>query len=184
MIKHKLIDKGSVAHALITSVHEPNILIPVKVTIKDIKFDEYNPLYLVKIVKFYDNINFLKKYFIGNSFSNSFGKKPRPFWISNDINTVQKLENHLNKEGERFYVVVDSIHTVRYKNELEDIFSKIQDFLILRNISELKELTTRNLYAGPYKYNTKIEFLASLRNMLISKITDMKISWDEFVKRL
>ena len=66
MIKHKLIDKGSVAHALISSVHEPNILMPVKVTIKDIKFDEYNPLYLVKIVKFYDNINFLKKYFIGN----------------------------------------------------------------------------------------------------------------------
>ena len=40
MIKHKLIDKGSVAHALLSSVHEPNVLIPVKVTIKDIKFDD------------------------------------------------------------------------------------------------------------------------------------------------
>jgi len=184
MIKHKLIDKGSVAHALISSVHEPNVLIPVKVTIKDIKFDEYNPTYLVKIVKFYDNINFLKKYFIGNSFSNSFGKKPRPFWIPEDIKTVQKLENYLNKEDSRFYVVVDSIHTVRYKNELEDLFNKIQDFLILRNITELKELTTRGLYSGGYKYNTQIEFLSSLRNMLIGKIVDMKVTWDEFTKRL
>jgi len=184
MIKHKLIDKGSVAHALISSVHEPNILMPVKVTIKDIKFDEYNPLYLVKIVKFYDNINFLKKYFIGNSFSNSFGKKPRPFWISKDIKNVQNLENYLNKEDQRFYIVVDSIHTVRYKNELESTFNKIQDFLIQRNISELKQLSTRNFYSGNFKFSTNIEFFSNLRKMFIGKITDMKIGWDEFIKRL
>jgi hypothetical protein len=184
MIKHKLIDKGSVAHALVSSVHEPNILIPVKVTIKDIKFDEYNPLYLVKIIKFYDNINFLKKYFIGNSFANSFGKKPRPFWIPKEVDTVQKLENYLNKENDRFYVVVDSIHTVRYKNELEEVFNKIQDFLIQRNISEFKEMSTRNFYTGKFNYNTNVEFFASLRNMLIGKITDIKGNWDEFIRRL
>lgn len=184
MIKHKLIDKGSVAHALLSSVHEPNVLIPVKVTIKDIKFDEYNPMYLVKIVKFYDNINVLKKYFIGNSFANNFQKKPRPFWIPKDINTVQKLENYLEKEGDRFYVVVDSIHTVRYKNELEDTFNKIQDFLIQRNISEFKELSTRNFYSGKFRFSTQIEFFANLRKMLIGKITDIKGNWDEFTRRL
>jgi hypothetical protein len=184
MIKHKLIDKGSVAHALISTVHEPNILMPVKVIIKDIKFDEYNPLYLVKVIKFYDNINFLKKYFIGSSFPNSFGKKPRPFWISNDIKNVQSLENYLNKEGSRFYIVVDSIYTVRYKNELSNIFNKIQDFLIQRNISELKGMSTRNFYSGNFKFSTNIEFFVNLRKMYIGKITDMKIKWDEFIRRL
>ena len=184
MIKHKLIDKGSVAHALISSVHEPNILMPVKVIIKDIKFDEYNPLYLVKIIKFYDNINFLKKYFIDNSFPNAFGKKSRPFWIPKDIKNVQSLENYLNKEEGRFYIVVDSIYTVRYKNELNDIFNKIQDFLIQRNISELKGMSTRNFYSGNFKFSTNIEFFVNLRKMYIGKITDMKIKWDEFIRRL
>ena len=50
MIKHKLINKGSLAHSLVTSSNDPNILIPVKVIIKDIKFDEYNPLYLVHLL--------------------------------------------------------------------------------------------------------------------------------------
>lgn len=184
MIKHQLIDKGSIAHALITSVHEPNVLIPVKVVIKDTKFDEYNPLYLVKIVKFYDNIYFLKKYFIGSSFSNSFGKKPRPFWIPSDVNTVQKLENYLAEEDSRFYVVVDSIHTTRYKNDMNDMFNKIQDFLILRNISELKELTTRNFYTGKISFDTNVEFFNRLKRMIIDKVDDLKTSWDEFIERL
>ena len=52
MIKHKLIDKGSIAHAIISPINDPNKFIPIKVVIKDIQFDEYNPFYLVKIIKF------------------------------------------------------------------------------------------------------------------------------------
>ena len=184
MIKHKLINKGSLAHSLISPVNDPNILIPVKVIIKDVKFDEYNPIYLVKVIKFYDNIYFLKNYFLNNKFSNGFGKKPRIFWISNDIKTVHELENYLDKENERFYIVVDSIHTTRYKNDLESMFNKIQDFLILRNLKELKEFTTRTFYTGDYRFDTQVEFFKRLRNMLIDKITDLKQNWDQFTKSL
>ena len=184
MIKHKLINKGSIAHSLITSTNEPDILIPVKVVIKDIKFDEYNPIYLVKIIKFYDNIYFLKKYFMNNSFANGFNKKPRPFWISENINTTQILENHIEKEGDRFYVVVDSIHTTRYKNDLKDMFNRIQDFLILRSFSDIKELSTRNLYDGKLKFNTQVEFFVRLKRMISDKIVDIGIEWKEFIRRL
>ena len=184
MIKHKLINKGSLAHSLISPVNDPNILIPVKVVIKDVKFDEYNPYYLVKVVKFYDNIYFLKNYFMNNKFSNGFNKKPRTFWISNDVKTVQELENYLNKENKRFYIVVDSIHTTRYKNDLESMFNKIQDFLILRNLKELKEFSTRNFYTGNYRFNTQAEFFIRLKQMLIDKITEAKQTWDQFIKSL
>jgi len=184
MIKHKLINKGSLAHSLITSVNDPNILIPVKVIIKDIQFDEYNPVYLVKITKFYDNIYFLKKHFLNNKFANGFNKKPRIFWISNDIKTVQELENYLEKEQSRFFVVVDSIHTTRYKNELNNMFNKIQDFLILRNISELKELSTRTFYSGKLRFDTQIEFFIRLKRMISDKIVDLKENWDQFTKSL
>lgn len=180
MIKHKLIDKGSIAHALISPINEPNKFIPVKVVIKDVKFDEYNPLYLVKIIKFYDSIYFLKKYFMNNKYPNNFDKKPRTFWIKDDIKTTEQLQNYLEKEDSRFYVVVDSIHTTRYKNDLNDMFNKIQDFLIYRNISELSELTTRNAYSGNLKFSSKSEFFIRLKRMISDKVDDLKMTWDEF----
>lgn len=184
MIKHKLIDKGSVAHALISPINNPNKFIPVKVIIKDVKFDEYNPLYLVKIIKFYDSIYLLKKYFMNNKFPNDFNKKSRNFWISNDITTTNQLQNYLDKEGSRFFVVVDSIHTTRYKVDMIDLFNKLQDFLICRNIQELEEHTTRNSYSGFLKFQSKIEFYSRLKRMLVDKITDIKKTWDDFIKTL
>ena len=184
MIKHKLIDKGSVAHAIISPINEPNKFIPVKVVIKDVQFDEYNPLYLVKIIKFYDSIYFLKKYFMNNKFHNDFKKKARPFWIKNDIKTTDQLQNYLDKEDSRFYVVVDSIHTTRYKNDMMSLYNKIQDFLITRNLQELQELSTRNPYTGFFKFQSKSEYLIRLKRMIIDKITDLGQSWDEWKKIL
>ena len=182
MIKHKLIDKGSIAHAIISPINDPNKFIPIKVVIKDIQFDEYNPLYLVKIIKFYDSIYFLKKYFMNNKFPNNFDKKARNFWISNDIKTTNDLQNYLEREDSRFYVVVDSIHTTRYKQDMVEMFDKLQDFLIYRNIQDLQELTTRNCYSGKLKFQSKTEFFARLKSMISDKIVDLKITWDEFVK--
>ena len=183
MIKHKLIGKGSIAHALISPINDPNKFIPVKIVIKDVRFDEYNPLYLVKVIKFYDSIYFLKKYFMNNKFSNEIGKKARTFWISDDIKTTEQLQNYLEKEGARFYLVVDSIHTTRYKNDMTDMFNKIQDFLIDRNIQELQELSTRNSYSGYLKFSSKVEFFIRLKKMISDKIVDIKMTWDEFIKR-
>ena len=60
MIQHKLFAKGEYCHALISTAANPNILFPVRGIIYDVKMDEYNPQYQLKIVKFYDDINFLK----------------------------------------------------------------------------------------------------------------------------
>jgi len=185
MIKHKLIDKGTIAHAIISSINEPNIFIPVKVIIKDIKYDEHNPLYLVKIIKFYDNIHFLKRHFMNKRFMNRFGTKPRTYDINiNNITNTESLQNHLDKEDARFYVVIDSIHTTRYKNDMLDLYNKLQDFLICRNLQEYRDLSTRSPYTGFLKINSKAEYYIRLKRMLVDKIDDIKMSWDEFIKTL
>jgi len=185
MIKHKLIDKGSIAHALISSANQPNVFIPIKVVIKDIKYDEHNPLYLVKIIKFYDSIHFLKEHFMNSKFPKAFGAKPRPFFINtNNVTNTDSLQNYLDKEDSRFYVVVDSIHTTRYKQDMIDLFNKLQDFLICRNMKELRELSTRNSYSGILKFSSKTEYYNRLRRMIIDKVDDIKMTWDEFTKTL
>ena len=64
MIKHKIFTKGELIQALISTTQAPNVLIPVRAMIHDVKFNDVNPQYQIKIRKFYDQINFLKRYLI------------------------------------------------------------------------------------------------------------------------
>lgn len=88
MIKQRLFVKGETIHALISSYSHPNVLIPVKAIVKDVKYDEINPVYLIKVEKFYDNILFLKKYLFDMTFASKIGKRPRRLKIDS-----QKIRN-------------------------------------------------------------------------------------------
>ncbi len=78
MIKHKIFTKGEYVQALISTTQNPNVLIPVRALIYDVKFDEVNPRYQIRIKKFYDNIVFLKSYLFGGRFIRDFdGKETR-----------------------------------------------------------------------------------------------------------
>ena len=52
---------------------------------KDVKFDESNPQYLVKIIKFYDNTHFIKNYFMNMPFKNKIGQRSRVIEFSSDF---------------------------------------------------------------------------------------------------
>ena len=62
MIKSEILDKRSICHALISSTRNPEIIIPVKAVIDDVFFDENIPTYILRIIKVYDNIHFLKEF--------------------------------------------------------------------------------------------------------------------------
>jgi hypothetical protein len=64
MIKHKIFTKGEYVQALISTTQSPNVLIPVRALIYDVKFDDINPQYQIRIKKFYDPINFLKRNYL------------------------------------------------------------------------------------------------------------------------
>ena len=64
MIRHKLYSKGETIHALISTTTHPNILFSVRGIIYDIKFDEYNPQYQIKIDNMYEDVAFIKRYLI------------------------------------------------------------------------------------------------------------------------
>ena len=62
MIRHKLFSKGEYINVLITNNRYSNIVFPVKAIIHDIEFNDKMPRYQIRIVKFYDDIDFLKRY--------------------------------------------------------------------------------------------------------------------------
>ncbi len=163
MIRTDLLDKRSICHALLYSSNNPEIIIPVKGVIEDIHFDQDIPYYSIKLIKFYDNIIFLKDHFIDHPFLLKHKTKPKRFHIPK-VKTVVELENWLIDEcSHRF--CVESTMVVRTKIEMSELFNKIQEYLFIKNLRNLREIGNRGLYDGKFKVSSKIEFRERLRRM-------------------
>lgn len=185
MIKHDLIRKGGIGHALLSSGSYPNILIPAKVVIKDVKFDESNPQYLVKIIYFYDTVFFLKNYFMNMSFKTGLDSRKRKLEFSSSFKpkTTEEILDYIHTNEKQFYVVVDSISCVPTKAEMNTRFNKIQDYLIERDFNSIKGKSVRSFYSGKYKVPTKNEFFARLKRMISDMVAKTDSDWNNFIER-
>lgn len=178
MIKSELINKKSICHALIYSTQNPEILIPIKGIVEDIHFREDIPIYVIKLLKFYDNIYFLKENLYNRPFQLKIEAKPKPFIIPKEIKTVVELENwFIDVCQHRF--VIESNFVVKTKNELVDIFSKIQEYLIIKNLRVARDSSMRPLFENPLKISTKIEFEQRIKRMYGDKFDNEGLS--EFI---
>ena len=185
MINHRIFAKGEITHALLSSNSNPNILIPVKAIIKDIKYDEINPQYLIKVTKLYDTISFLKKYLFNMAFENKIGRRSRKLKLNSEsIESIDDLLEIFNSEDEiKFYFVVDSMMCVKLKTEMVELFSRIQDHLIEIGFRESREKMIRTFYKGKYKLDSKYEFNIRLKRFLNDKFKSDD-DFQKFTKKL
>jgi hypothetical protein len=187
MINHKLFVKGEKVYSLLISHSHPNVLIPVKGIVKEVKFDEVNPEYLIKIVKFYDSADFLRMHFSKMSYVQNFTSKPRRLKFSEDnpLKTHEDFFRDMNGPKERkFMVVVDSIMTLQYKQDMFDLFNKVEDHIIEKSLRFIKQHTCRTEYRGKYKIQTYNEFYLRLRKFIGDKIADDDKSWLNYIEKL
>lgn len=176
MINHKrLFNIGDQIHALLTSSSHPNILIPIRGIVKDIKHDLKNPRYKIKIDKFYDSWPFIKKYFFDNYYTYSFKDRPRQSRIKlKGLKSIDDLMSKLeNSEDEnRYYIVVDSLMSFKFYYEMEEAFETIQTFIIHRKMNELEEFQTRAFYKGKYRIQTTKEWFIRARSIIDDDSSD------------
>jgi len=176
MIKHKLFSKGEHIHALISTTQQPNILIPVRATIYDIKFDDINPQYQIRIKKFYDSMYFLKQNLFGGRFIRDFsGSDTRINAKRTNYKNVEQLTEELfnGDSWNKYLIIVDSVFCTRTYEEQRNLFSNLQSFMIETKIKEIYEMSTRYPYrkaSGEFAFNSRGEFEASLKKFLGDKI--------------
>lgn len=165
MKKHRIFNKGDRIHTLLSSHQEPNILIPVAAVIMDVKWDPVNPLYKIRITKFFDSLQFLKRYFFNMHFKYEFNKRARSMFLKADgLRRVGDLEKLINEEGrERYYVIVESVMCTKTKVQLKELFEKVQNFLISRKLKEIRDLSTRPFYKSSLSADTGQEWDARFK---------------------
>lgn len=185
MIRHRLFSKGETIYALLSNFRHPNVLFPVKAIIYDAKFDDDMPQYQLKVVKFYDDISFLKRFFFSLTFKGNFKDKQTKINLKRNLySTVEDLERVFNDKWESYLIVVDSIYCVKTQGELKDLFNSLQNHFVERSIKELYELTNRSYYSkGQYYYHTKGEFEASLKKFLDTRSGKDKDYFDKLLYR-
>lgn len=159
MIKHKIFSKGDHIHALISTSQQPNVPIPVRCIVYDVKFDDINPQYQIKIIKFYDNIYFLKKNLFGGRFIRNFkGNETKLNLSRKQYPKVEDLETRIfsGDNWEKYLIVVDSVFCTRTKAEQTELFNSLQTFMVQMKLREIFELTNRSVYSkGELFFQTK-----------------------------
>ena len=185
MIKHRLFSKGEYIHALISNSRYSNIVFPVRAIIYDVKFDEMMPKYQIRIVKFYDDINFLKRYFFDMNFDKNFEGGSTKFRFNrSNFKTKQELVKHLEANAETYMIVVDSVMCTKTYDQIMELYNNIQDFLFEKQVRELYELATRESYAkGQYYYESRGVFEAHLKKFLGDREPALKDYYDKLLFR-
>ena len=187
MIRHKLFSKGDSIHALISTTTHPNILFAVRGVIYDIKFDEYNPQYQIKIDKMYEDVAFVKRFLIkGRTIRDFEGAYTRYKLVRKNIKTIDEfVEKTYNGDNwEKYLVVVDSVYCCKTRKEQRDFFNNIQTFLIEQNLKELYDMSTRSQYSkGELYFHTRFDFINSLKKFLGERAPNNKAWFDNLTEK-
>lgn len=156
MIKSQILDKKSICHALLSSTSNPEIFIPVKAVIEDVFFEENIPVYNLRIIKFYDNIHFLKEFFYDTPYLTNYKGKSKPLKIPK-ISTTAELETWFSEKS-TYRFCIESNFVVKTKIEMLDLFHRIQEYIIYKELRSIRRTIMRSAYEGTLKLNSKIEF--------------------------
>lgn len=189
MIKHRLFNKGELVYTYIISTSDPFLMIPVKGRIMEVRYNELNPKYRIKILKFYDSLTYLKKSLPNVRIQGRFNDKPRKLKISkeilekNEINTVAALEAFMGKSV-IYYLVVDSLFCFKKRHQMETYFDKFMDHFIEINMQNLKTLMVRGSYKGTYRVDSPGNFKVRFKKFIGDKIEESGQVFDNYMKRL
>ena len=181
MIHHRLFPKGEYCHALIASKSNPNILFQVRGLIYDVKMDEYNPQYLIKIVRFYDDLNFIKRYFIGERFQKTFLGKDQEIRVDRSrFQTREEFEAWIGN----YKLVADSVMCTKTLGDSTALYNTIQSFLIEKSLRDIYDMSTRVQYrSGKYHFKNQDEFRLAIKRFLKDKIEVTDEYLDDLMNR-
>lgn len=160
MKAHRIFTKGQFVYCLLSSHNRPNVMLPVKGLIVDTAWDPVNPLYKIKIIKMYDNMKFLKTYFFDMNFRYEFDNRARKMPLKKeDFTTTKSLEDRFNEQDmDRFYVIVESVMCTKTKVDLEELFEKVEFYIISKNLKEIRETVVRPFLKGSFSLDSTQEF--------------------------
>jgi hypothetical protein len=177
----ELLPVGSMCHAVMYAVDDPEILFPVKVEITsaDIGSNFMLPSYNVRIVWFYDNILFLRSNLANCSLRLKSGANRIIKVSMKHFKTQESISEFFANSAERYKI--EHFFVRKRRIDMEELFTKLQRYLINNQLRKLATSMNRKTYGdngGEFYVVNRSEFLERLRRGFGDKFKD-----DESFKR-
>ena len=93
MINQRLFYVGDPVYCLLYAGQDSNFLYPIKAIIRDVQHDTTDPIYLIEILKFYDNYTLIKDKFASGNFRYRFNETSCRKWRLPNFDSIEDLQN-------------------------------------------------------------------------------------------
>lgn len=185
MIRHDLYSIGETRYGILNTPLKPEIMIPIKFLIHDVKHDDTNPLYLVEIKNFYDHFYFIKKHYVNMPVRISLKNTNKKNYLKEYKSEFKNNKDILKKiHDNKYYIVIESIYCFFSKPEMLNALNDLTDFYIMSEIKKLKYLITKPSYKGKFKMSLPSDYYKSLNRFFDGcKHKDQKMI-DKFLEKL
>lgn len=158
---------GTECYALVTSVNEPEFLLPTKVVLLEKYTQGERTTYKVKIREIFENdINYLKEHF--SSIRVTTNLKSTNFTTllkKNELESIKTMSELIQKLNDKPFYLEDN-YIVPDKIGLVDLYNKFVRYIINYHYRKLFQLTSRGFLANqPVFNNQKDVFIRRVENL-------------------
>ena len=171
-------NKDEICYCLLSSYNHPNVLIPIKCLIIDVKFGYGEAEYLVRIERFYDDIYFLKTYLYNMLFYTKFNTAHKVKLNLPNLNGLDDINSFL-VEGV-LTVVVPHLMCFSTKQDMMEAFNKLNFYFVSLHTYNLKLALTRSAYNGEFKLSGTKDFNERFKRFMSDKISEDDL--DDFLQ--
>ena len=102
-----------------------------------------------------------------------------------DFKNVKSLEDRFDEsDRERLYVIVESVMCKKTKNDLQDLFGKVQFYIISKNLKEIRDISSRPFFKGSLSTDSNQEFNIRFKKGWSDKFQRGDIDIDKYLDSL
>ena len=102
-----------------------------------------------------------------------------------DFKTPKELEDRFNQaDHERFYVIVESVMCTKTRIDLQELFERVQFYIISKNLKEIREISARPFFKGQLSLDSTMEFDVRFKRGWADKFEKSKIDINKYLSTL
>lgn len=151
-----LIPVGGRCFVIIRPTNAPDMFVPARGTVVDVKMDPTLPVYRVKLHAVYERINFVRRHVVGNYWKS---RQDRPLLMkppAKALGSMDEFNTWLADQSMQFRV--EYPFAFREKAEMLAYFDKLNDYVAIRALRHLREVATKKEYTGRLRMLDGVEF--------------------------
>lgn len=152
----ELIPVGGRCFVIVRPTNAPDLFVPGRGIVVDVKMDPTLPVYRVKLHAIYERINFVRRHVVGNYWKCRQDKPLLMKPATKALGNMDDFNTWLSDQSMEFRV--EYPFAFSEKAEMLAYFNKLNDYVALRALRLFRDITTKKEYTGQLRMLDSVDF--------------------------